>query len=783
MRVPLTWLQEFVPLPGGGEETAALLTAQGLEVEEVLSLGEGLRGVKVAEVAEVAPLGRTLQRVVLRLPGAEAVVVTGAPNVAAGQRVVWAPPGAVLPDGRVLGVATFLGVASEGMLLSAEEMGIGPESDGILVLDPEAEPGGDATAVLRLPETVLDLSLTPSFASFAQSVVGVARELAAGQGMQLALPSVDLPPAGEAVVLEVPEPELCPQYYALRVDVPGDAPSPLWLKRRLWAAGMRSHGLAVDVTNYLMLEWGHPVHAFDFDRLTAPLAVRRAAPGERITLLDGVEYQLATEDLVIADAHGPIALAGVMGGLASGVSPTTRRVLFEVALFDPLAVRRTALRHRIASEARARFEKGVDPADAPRVLARLGALLSGAGATIQGLACRHDVAVKDGPTILLRAGTVERLLGLRLSSEEVRDVLTRLGMEVTSVPEGFSVSVPSYRHDLRLEADLVEEVARLVGYDRLEAHLPPATSAGIKGARGEAERAVRAGLVALGAAETLSYSWVPAEEAEVFSSGRTLVRLENPLREGEDTLRPSLLPRLLRALRHNLAHQVQDVRLFEIGTVFWREGEEVREEPRAALAGIGALFQAGPTTPDVPVSPLVLKGLLNALAARLGRGDLVVEPATGIPFLHPGRQAALRVRGEMIGWLGELHPSVAQRFDLPRGVTAAEWQLMALAPSAERTMRPLPRFPGVRRDLSLVLDEAIPYGTVERAVRAAGVESLRRLRIFDLYTGAPLAPGEKSIAISLWFQSDAGTLTESEVDASVARILVEVERVGGRLRQ
>jgi phenylalanyl-tRNA synthetase beta chain len=780
VRVPLSWLSDLLGRPLSGDEAARRLTALGLEVEAVERLGEGLVGAVIAEIETLAPLGRNLRKLTVRTADGRHPVVTGAPNVAVGQRVPWAPPGARLPDGRTLAVATFLGEPSHGMLLSADEIGIGPDRDGILVLPPEAPLGADVAAYLGLPEVVLDIGLTPSFASYAQSVRGVARELAAA--FEWDPPSMPAARLGEATPVPVAVDEgLCPLYVLLAAEVPAGARSPLWVARRLWAGGLRSHLLAVDATNYALLEFGHPVHAFDLDRLTPPLAVRRARPGESLETLDGRLRALHPEDLVIADANGPVALAGVMGGLASAVTDGTRRVLFEVAVFDPLAVRRTALRHGLRTEAMARFEKGVDPTDWPLVAARLDEILRTAGGRVLGVAAK----VGDEPaprTVALPAGEVRRLTGLDLSADEVVRLLARLGLEARPGPDGLEVRVPAWRHDLVGAADLVEEVVRLYGMDRLPATTPPAHAPGRLGEEAQQLRFARRELVALGLTEALSYSWVRREEAAAFPPpAGDPVEIENPLAEEEPVLRPSLLPRLLRALAQNRARQVADVRLFEVGRVFWREGDAVREEARAAVAAVGDLFARGPTTPGVAMDVLALKGLLAAFADRCGRTLTVVADASH-PSLHPGRQGRLVVDGEPVGWMGEIHPAVAERLDVPEGAVVAEWRLDALTPAPRRGFRPLPRFPGVRRDIAVVVPEATPYGLVEAAVRDAGVGFLRRVRLFDVYRGEHLREGEKSLAIELWFQSDAGTLTDAEVEAAVAAVVASVGRVGGRLR-
>jgi phenylalanyl-tRNA synthetase beta chain len=807
MRVPLFWLRELVDdLP----ETGCLadgLTMAGLPVEGVATFGGGVCGVVAGRLLGLEPLSGRDHLKVCRVDVGRAApvdVVTGAPNVAVGQTVPVALPGAVLAGGRGLGVAEFQGVRSEGMLCSANELGISTaEGEGLMVLPEPLAPGTDLAGPLHLGEQVLELEVTAN-RSDCLSLVGVAREVAAVFGRPLRRPAEETDEeaalrAEDLASVVVQDPEGCPRYVARVLLDARVGPSPLWLQQRLRASGVRPISNLVDVTNYVLLELGQPLHAFDLDRLAEQrIVVRRAGDGEQLVTLDGTERRLESGDLVIADGRGAVAVAvaGVMGGRGSEVTARTRRVLLESACFQPTLVRRTAKRLGLRSEASTRFEKGVDPnlqAQAADRAARL--MAETAGATVAaGRLDFYPVPVLPR-RIALRAARVNALLGLALTNGEVAGYLRRLvGVDLAEEEEGaYAVTVPTYRRDLEQEVDLVEEVARLHGYEAIPPTLSPGWSTEPpKSERWRLAERVRTVLATAGFSEVMTSSLVPRDSLRPWrvpddSPLARAMTLLWPLSEAQAALRTSLLPGLGEVLRRNLSRRLTEVRVFEIGTVFWPEGEgQLPREPRLVAGLLTGETGGGEWwSPRRAADFFDAKGAVETFLDALGVRRYEFHPAAW-PALHPGRRAELVVAGEPAGFVGELHPEVGAALAAPERVAVFEVNLEVVARAAVEPVafRPLPRFPAVSRDLAVSLPEDVAARTVEAAVREAGGELLEQLRLFDVYAGGNLPAGQRSLAFALSFRASDRSLTDAEVDRVLAGIVLRLEgTLGARLRR
>lgn len=781
MRVPFSWLKAYLPELESPEVLEERLAGLGFEtdrMERVFALPEG---VVFARVLEATPIpGTALKRLVLDA-GRVVEVVSGAENARAGIGVALALPGTEVGGVRI-GERVLQGVRSFGMALSPKELGVGEYGGGLLEFPPGELPPGTPLAEAWPEEVVLDLEVTPNRPD-ALGLLGLAYDLHA-LGYALELPQVAL--ATEEVPLpfglQVEDPVGAPRFtlaYAFGLRV---GPSPLWLQRRLFAAGMRPISNVVDVTNYAMLELAQPMHAFDLRFLGEGIRVRRARPGERLRTLDGVERELHPEDLVIAgyreEESFPLGLAGVMGGAESEVREDTEAIALEVALFDPVSIRKTARRHGLRTEASHRFERGVDPLGQIPAQRRALALLQAlAGARVASRILEAGTPRPPEP-IPFRPEYANRLLGTAYPEGEQLALLRRLGCRVEG--EGpYRVTPPSRRLDLRLEEDLVEEVARLMGYETiplaLPAFFPAPDNRGVEGPY-RAERRLRELLAGMGFQEVYTYSFSDPKEAEVFRLPPPPLRLHNPLSPERAALRTHLFPGLLKVLKENLAlDRPERALLFEVGRVYGvREG---RVEEKTHLAGL--LFGEGlglPHGEKLGGFPL-LKGLLETLAARLGL-KLRVE-AHPYPFLHPGISGKVWLEGGEVGFLGQLHPEVGRALELP-----PVWLFELTLPLPEKAFRfqDPSRYPLALRDLAVVVPEEVPYGAVEAVVRQAAGPYLESLRLFDLYQGPPLQEGQKSLAFHLRFRHPAGTLTDEEVDAFLEGVVSALRARGWSIR-
>ena len=818
MRVPFSWLREYCDPGLDAAEVADLLSMRAVDVERVSRVGvpsgEGFVVGRVVS-ADEHPNADRLRVCEVEAGGDVRTIVCGAPNIAAGQTVPVALPGAVMPDGTELGRAKLRGVVSDGMVLSETELEIGGDGDGIVVLEDGPEPGTPLSEVLPISEPVLELDLNPNRVD-CFGVYGVAREVHAITGAELAPPpwAEDAEPTGEgsaadhaSVAVEVPE--LCPRFTARVFADVQMGPSPLWLKARLMAAGQRPISNVVDITNYVMLLTAQPLHAFDLDRVPGgELIIRTAREGERMTTLDGVERSLDAETVLVCDREQATGIAGIMGGQVSEVSDSTTRVLLEVANWDGVNILRTSGELGLRSEASTRFEKQLHPATtlwAQRVASRL--LAETAGARMLEGTIDEAAEIPAAHVVSLHGARLDSLLGIEVPRERAVGHLERLEFEVE--PEGeadLTATVPLHRHyDVTREADLIEEVGRLEGFDRLPRVLPASRDRVGRLTREQLlRRRAEDELSDLGFDEIVAWHFVSPTIADSLRLAgddprRPQVMTGNPLSEDQSAMRTTLLGGLLDAGRHNLARGAEGVSLFESGRAYLREPAPTEGGPAAgAFAGglpapvrephLLAALAVGPLRPPswtetVPAAGFYeLKGSLEALCERLA-APLRVEPASE-PFLHPGRAARLVLGGAPAGWLGELHPAVAAEWDLPGGV-AFELELAALlaaSPAGLERFEDVTSYPAVLQDLAVVVGDDVPAERVREIVAERAGELLRSAQVFDLYRGDQVGAGNKSLALRLEFRAPDRTLTDDEVAERRDAIREGLDAIGGSLR-
>ena len=783
MRLVLSWLREVCPVELSPEALGDLLAAKGMHVESIERPWEGLEGVVVARVLEVRdhPNSDKLCLARIDLGGAEREIVVGVRNMTAGDLVSYAGPGArvpVLPD--PLSAREIRGVVSEGMICSSRELAISADHSGILILAPGVTVGADVKATFGLDEAVLDLEIETNRPDLL-SVLGIAREVAGATGLPLVPPETSVAegaePADAVATVEIEDLQRCPRYLARVIRGVADARSPLGVQARLTAAGMRPISAAIDATNYVMLEMGQPMHPFDLHLLAgAAIVVRRAREGERLVTLDDVERQLAQDDLLIADRHDAVGIAGVMGSAAAEVSASTTDVLLESANFEPRGILRTSRRLLLPTEAAIRFSRGADPegvAPAADRAARLILEWSGGGTVLRGAV---DVGkVPPRRTLHVRPARASLVIGHEVSAADVGEALGLIGIASEERDGVVLAEAPGFRPDLEREEDLIEEVARVRGYDTLGSTLPGIRQAGGLAPEHAFRRRVRQELVRAGLREALSLSFASAGDLELMGQSGG-VRVANPPSADQPFLRRSLVPSLLQALGRTISRGARGAALFEIGHVF-HPGDPVDE--REVVAAV----IAGPADQGPHGQPHVLdffdgKGALEALLAGLGLRGWRLGAAEASP-LHPARSASVVIAGERAGLIGELHPRIAQRLDLPQRVALFELEVGALAASAANvvTYRDIPRFPPLRRDLAFTLAARTPAGEIQAALEEAGGELLGSALLFDVHEGAPLQTGMKSLAFSVDLRASDRTLTDAEaaevVEAIAARLAAD----------
>ncbi len=824
MKLSLKWLNEFVTVEATEDELARRLTAAGLEVENIERLAPAFSGVTVARVLDVQKHPNADRLSLCRVDAGsmgQFSVVCGAPNVRAGMIAAFAQVGARLAGEKSaagganprleevapLQAAVIRGVRSEGMLCSERELGLSQEHAGIISLPDDAPVSSSLADYLGLEDVVLDIAVLANRGD-CLSILGLAREVSALFGARLRMPKlravkVDRRDEGGAsaappFTVEIAAPQSCPHYCALKMSSVKIGPSPVWMRRRLELIGMRPRGNVVDATNYVMLELGQPIHAFDMKNIAEGRIVVRPARNDReFVTLDEVKRELKPDDLLIADPQKPLAIAGVMGGLNSEVSEQTDTILLESAYFDPMTVARTARRLQLRSEASYRFERGVDRRGQVVALMRIAHLLRrSAGAREDGAVADYEPVPAPRPEIALDLTRMASLLGAEIAPAEVKRRLVALGATVKRSAGSKGVLIvtpPSYRSDLNEPADLAEEVARLTGLDEIPARLPERRS-GYSEPNRERQflRGTREIMLGAGFTEVDTLAFIAGGDDDKFPGvgGGEPIRVLNPLSEELRQLRRSLLPGLMGALRFNLNRNAPEFHAFEIAKVFSRRPDASAEGESLAAVSYGDYSLAEIGRPAVKAGFFTMKGALEVYFGALGASERIgfLPGAAGeLRFLHPGRSARITMEGETLGYVGEIHPREALERDLAEPCAVCELDLKKLVAygfSPRPTIEPPPRFPAVRRDLALVLDREFPAESVVRTIREIAPRLLERAAVFDVYEGGSIAPGKKSVALALTYRAKDRTLTDDEVNRIHAALVEQARmQLGAELRR
>ncbi|HEY5891464.1 MAG TPA: phenylalanine--tRNA ligase subunit beta [Acidimicrobiia bacterium] len=796
MRIPLRWIQEYIDLPTDDPKTLAdVLSMIGNKVESYELLEPEWSKVVVGEVLEITahPDADKVRVCSVDTGSGPSQIICGAWNFDAGARVPVALPGAVLPDGFEIGQRSIRGVDSNGMICSESELGLGDDHDGILVLDGTPELGTDFTDIVELPDVVFEFEITPNRPD-SMSVIGIVRDLAAYYDIPFRTPdlTVDTIPGATSISVRIEDPVGCRRFTGREIRDVAVGRSPLWMRHRLAKAGVRSISNVVDVTNYVMVEMGHPLHAFDADSIADDhLTVRRAAAGEELVTLDHEIRKLDPEDLIIYDGAGPTSMSGTMGGARSEVSGETTRVFMEAASWDPPTIMYMSKRHGLRSEASTRFERGVDPNLADEANLRASALVAslGGGVVLEGAV--DEVGVSTEPvTIALTTSDVERLLGPGFESEYVGSILQRLGMDVSGHGP-LMVTVPTFRPDVTRPADLVEEVARIHGFDKFGATVPHGSSGGLTIEQRRMRKLMDV-LAGAGLQQAVTLPFVGEGDLGhigLMAVSESFLRVKNPLSEEESLLRPQLLPGLLNVARYNASHGLKRLAVFEVGRVFSTEPYEydhrLPSQPerlgwlifgRTGISGIGS----SPQESDGPLSIALARHLLRSLG--IADREFVISPGSS-PGYHPGRSAQIALHGTVIGHVGELAPSVASAFDIPGRVAVAELDTAPLlAPARVRTATAPSVFPHVEFDLSFLVPGDVAVGPMKEAVDGAAGDLLESSVVFDEFKGTDMADGTRAVAIRYRLRSSDQTLTNESVAPIRDEMIAAGEAAGARLR-
>ena len=803
MRVSYKWLSEYIDLTVGAEELAGRLTMAGLEVDEIEYLGTDISGVVTAKVLTKEPVAGSDHLSFCTVDSGQGIfnVVCGASNVAAGQTVPFAMLGACLPGGKTIGEATLAGVTSQGMICSQAELGITHgAAEGIWVLPDTLTLGQDIVEAVELKDEVLILELTPNRAD-CLGLVNVAHEAAALGCGTFKPVTISYEEKGENIgklmSIEVIDKKLCPRYLGRLVQEVKIGPSPLWLQRYLWAAGIRSINNVVDISNFVLMETGQPLHIFDYQELSGQkIIVRQAKSGEQMTTLDGKERVFTGKEILICDDEKPVCLAGVMGGLESEVTAKTTDILIESAVFDPAAIRRTARRLGIPSEASLRFEKGVDIANCDRVSQRAVQLLLQicGGRAAQGMIDVH-AEIPEPKDIILRTSRVNNILGTEYTQSEIKATMDALAFPVIKLDEyDIAVQVPTYRRDITLEVDLIEEVARLRGYNNIPAVLPGDTAFGGRTTAQNLLKKTKEICIAQGLSETINYSFIGTKDIDKLNlpadhAWRQMLDISNPLSEDQSLMRTTLLPGLLNNAAYNHSRRNTNIALFEYGNIFIPAAADPYKNQPQEIATLGFVLsgaqEGGWQQAAAEYDYFYLKGIIETIFNALKVIGLTFDPCSDYNFLHPGRSAIISLAGENLGYIGELHPQIAEKFGLEKRIIVCEIMVSPLIEAADKTIvcADIPKYPASSRDIALIGDKTIAAADIKETIFTLGGEYLHQVELFDTYEGAQIAEGCRSLAYSLTFQALERTLTDKEVDETFAAICKGLDQKWGlRLR-
>ncbi len=800
MHAPLSWLQDYVDLPEDVDTLRDLLTFSGLEVEAVQTHGADFSALRIAAITAVHPHPNAdrLTLCDLDLGSQSLTVVCGAPNVRPGLKTVYAPVGTTLPNGLTLKPAKIRGVESLGMLCAPDELGLSSDHSGLLELDTSAVPGTPASAVLGAPEVVFELEVTPNRPD-CLGILGIARELAALTGRPLRLPKWQLPsppPGGPRPEVRIQDPLACPRYTARFLGGAQVGPSPDWMQRRLRLCGIRPINNLVDITNYVLLETGQPLHAFDRTRLRGDtLHIRSASPGETLNTLDGQTRPLLPGDLVIADSSGPVALAGIMGGQGSEIADTTTEILLESAAFASPGIRATSKRLKLFSESAHRFARGCDMHGVDWAADRATSLLhEHAGAIPLGPVADDWPGLAELPTLSCTWHTITSLIGVDIPVPTLRGYFLRLGLELLSEsPEGCTLRIPGFRRDLTRPVDLTEEIARLHGLDNIPAPAPRALI--VPGADDHPVRALKRlvwqYLPRRGFLEILNYSLCSPESLDAFDAANRdrQVRLPNPISQDQSVLRTSLLGQMAETLARNKARQNEELLLFETGSVYLRTPEGQVHEPTALAFGLLGPVKRPLLDKQRPLGDaeafFTLKGEVEAFLASLGSlASFRFEPLSDDPAFTPGQAARILHRDAPVGRIGLLCPAWRAEWKFHEPVALAELLIDTLLPPPGNlpTMLPIPAFPSVTRDVALLLETSRTHEEVLRVINAQRPADLEDVHVFDVFQGGKLGPGLKSVAYRFTYRNPRKTLTDETVEKMQSRIVQRlVAELGARV--
>lgn len=795
MKVNLNWLKDYVDIRMGTEELVHLLTMAGLEIERAESVGEGFGRVVVAQIDSIRrhPNADRLTLVEVKTGQERFSVVCGASNIREGQKVPLALVGAKLPNGMEIKRTKIRGVSSEGMLCSATELNLGQDASGIMILSEDVSPGTELAEALGLKDVIFDISITPNRAD-CLCVIGIAREVAALTHQRVKYPVSSLSDRGEEIdqrtSVTVLDSELCPRYVARMIEDVKIGPSPDWVRNRLEKVGIRPINNVVDVTNYVMMEYGQPLHAFDFDLLEGrKIVVRRAKQGETFVTLDGVERTLDDRILMICDGAKPVAIAGVMGGLNSEIRQETETVLLESAYFDPAGNRWASKKLGLETEAAYRFGRGIDHGGCLSAANRAAQMIQqlAGGRVVEGAVDVYPAPIKPAP-IRLSVRKTNQILGTEIPGKEMKGYLEDLELDVQEAGEDeMRVIPPSFRRDLEREIDLSEEIARMYGYEKIPTTLPKGAPSS-EGRSRELNLRKNAEEVLLhhGYSEVITYAFTSPSSVDGIGlaaddSKENVLKILNPLTEDFSVMRTTLLPGLLEVARHNISWKNSNLKIFELKTVFFRQKEMALPRELKVLAGFAAGLEADPHWAFSPrqVDFYDMKGCLEDLFDRLQIRGIEFKRAEAIPYLHPGRAVRVLRKGEDLGVLGEVHPEVLSRYEIQGRASLFEINFQEVVRWAEDGKRfsPLPKFPAVYRDLSLVVDESLEVEKVTETIAHVEVPFIDEIYLFDLYRGAPISEGKKGVTYRIRYQATDRTLTDEEVNAYHDRVFSRLREI------
>ncbi|TDI88908.1 MAG: phenylalanine--tRNA ligase subunit beta [Caldithrix sp.] len=781
MKVTYNWLKSYTDFDLTPEELADSLTMLGLEVESLQPVSWDFDGIIIGKVTQkfVHENEERLSVCEVDIGSKTLNIVCGAPNVEVGQKVPVAIEGTRLPNGTVIKHTKIRGVDSQGMICSEAELGISSRSDGIMVLDDKVEFGQKLRDALEDGDSVIDIDVTPNRPD-CFGIIGIARDISALSRSTLKKPALDFSENGRSISdlikINILNPEKCPRYAARFVGDVEVKPSPWWLVQKLEAIGIRSINNIVDVTNYVMMETGQPLHAFDYALIRGQeINVKTAAKGEKFTTLDDVTHTLNSECLMICDREDAVAIGGVMGGLNSEVSDSTKNILLEAAYFDPVNIRRTSKLIGCSTEASRRFERGVDPNGTLFALDRAAQLIAEVSGGKIATGCIDVYPTPIRPKMVeLRSERVKHLLGVAVPSAEIKSILGRLGFKVSG-EEIFQVEVPTFRPDVTREVDLIEEVARLFGYDNIPADTTALIEQAVsKSTHEQCTTKITSTLISFGFSETVTYNLISKKEAEVFSSNRPTAQVINPLSEDLSNLRPSLIPGLLKTVQWNINRQNSNLKLFEIGSVFRKTGKNIEE--RTSIAGIltGYSVENAWNIKARNSDIYDLKGYVQELLARMGILNWYFDTHTS-DFTNK-QSISVKKNNDLLGFLGEVKTVVLEQFGIEQPLFAFNFDLEKLATGQlQRAFSPVPKFPPIKRDVAIVVDEKMPAQSLLDEIKEKGGEFLKNTKVFDIFQGESIGAEKKSLAFNLTFYSLERTLTEEEVESQMKQILEALE--------